>query len=494
MAVPQKGVPMQDLRQKTIRSGLAKLMGQGVGAVMRLAFMILLARLLDPREFGLVAMATAITGLLAMFASAGLSSATVQARSITPKQVSTLFWVNMLIGVVFAILCCALAPVLVHFYGEPRLFWVTIFLAPSFLLSAATVQHLAILQREMRYATLTVVESAGQLLGLIAGVALALAGFRYWALVGAAFAAQLGTTSGLWAATGWLPGRPGRLSAVLPLLRVGGTITLNTLVTYVGYNLEKILLGRYWGADALGNYGRAYQLISVPIDNLNSAFGGVAFSALARLQDDPVRLRHYFIHGYSLIVSMTVPLTLFLGFFAEQIFLVLFGPKWLEAAAIFRLMTPTVLIFSLINPFGWLLFATGRQGRSLRTALVIAPIVITACIIGLPYGPRGVAAAYSVAMGLWFVPHMLWCVRGTPVSARDLLPSIGRPILACLVAGALGISVDRYTMADKSPVVELILGGGLMLSIYAVMILLVLGQGGFYRDLFRDLRKVSVPS
>ena len=124
---------------------------------------------------------------------------------------------------------------------------------------------------------------------------------------------------------------------------------------------------------------------------------------------------------------------------------------------------------------------------------MIAPLVILACILGLPYGPRGVAAAYSMAMALWFVPHMVWCVRGTPVSVRDLLPSIGRPVLASLVAGTLGIIVDRYTMADKSPLVELVFGGGFMLAVYGVMILLVLGQGGFYRDLFRDLRKVSVP-
>ena len=142
---------MQDLRRKTIRSGLAKLLGQGVGSMMRLAFMVVLARLLNPHEFGLVAMATAITGLLGMFASAGLSSAAVQARSISKAQISTLFWVNMLIGVVFAALCCAMAPLLVRFYDEPRLFWLTILLAPSFLLNAASVQHLAILQRDMRY-------------------------------------------------------------------------------------------------------------------------------------------------------------------------------------------------------------------------------------------------------------------------------------------------------------------------------------------------------
>ena len=121
------------------------------------------------------------------------------------------------------------------------------------------------------------------------------------------------------------------------MLRFGGTITLNNLVVYIAYNFDKLLLGRVWGADALGLYGRAYQLIDVPTTNLHSAVGGVAFSALSRLQDDPVRLRSYFLKGYSLVISMTVPISLFGALFADDIVLVVLGPKWTDAAAIFRL-------------------------------------------------------------------------------------------------------------------------------------------------------------
>jgi O-antigen/teichoic acid export membrane protein len=482
---------MDDLRHRTLRGGLAKLLGQGLGVIVRLAFMVILARLLDPGEFGLVAMATAITGMMAMFASAGLSTAVVQARTISDTQLSTLFWVNMLIGTLLAGICVLLAPLLVSFYDEPRLFWLTILLAPGFLLGAASVQHLAILQRAMRYGALTLIECSGQVLGLLAGVVLALAGYRYWALVGASFFLQLGTAIGLWATTRWIPTWRFSLAEVIPLLRAGGTITLNTIVTYVGFNLEKVLVGRVWGAEALGHYGRAYQLISVPIDNLSNAVGGVAFSALSRLQDEPDRLRVYFLKGYALLASLSLPLTLFLCLFAEPTFLILFGPKWLEAASIFQILTPTVLVFSLTNPFGWLLLATGRQQRCLRIALVMACLVVTACAIGLPYGPRGVATAYSTAMVLWFLPHIVWSARGGPVAPRDILPAIIRPMIAAGVALGATEFVDRIEGAGLTPIREILLGGGVMLLVYAMMILVVLGQGRFYLELIRGLRPAA---
>ena len=236
------------------------------------------------------------------------------------------------------------------------------------------------------------------------------------------------------------------------MLRFGGTITLNGLVVYVAYNLEKVLLGRFWGPDALGIYGRAYQLINIPTDNLNSAIGGVAFSALSRLQHDPVRLKSYFLKGYSLVISLTIPITIFCALFADDIVLVILGPKWTEAAVIFRLLTPTVLIFGMINPFSWLLLSIGLQGRSLAIALVIAPLVITAYVIGLPYGPRGIAFAYSAAMTLWLVPHIAWCLYGTMISPWDLLLPLSRPFLSGIVAAAFAVGAQFYSAQLESPV------------------------------------------
>ena len=152
------------------------------------------------------------------------------------------------------------------------------------------------------------------------------------------------------------------------MIRFGGTITLNGLVVYIASNFEKILLGRFWGVDAIGIYGRAYQLITIPTDNLNSAVGEVAFSALSRLQHDPIRLKSYFLKGYSLVLALTLPITFACALFADDMVFVLLGPKWKDAAPIFRLLAPTVLVFAIANPLSWLVSSLGWVGRNLKMA------------------------------------------------------------------------------------------------------------------------------
>jgi O-antigen/teichoic acid export membrane protein len=284
---------MSDLKGKSLRGGFANLCGQAVNFVLRLSFMIILARLLDPRDFGLVAMVTVVTGIYGMFSSAGLSSATVQRDKITVDEISTLFWINVLIGAFLATLCLATAPVLVAFYQEPRLFWVTQAMGAGFLVNAAGVQHLALLQRQLRYITLAVIDAVSQLSCIAVGAGLAVAGLGYWALVAAAIAAPATATACAWIVSAWVPGRPRWNVGIRSMLVYGGTITLNGLVVYAAYNVEKVLLGKFWGADALGIYGRAFQLTRIPSDYLNGAIGGVAFSTLSRLQDEPVRLVRY---------------------------------------------------------------------------------------------------------------------------------------------------------------------------------------------------------
>ena len=190
---------------------------------------------------------------------------------------------------------------LVKFYDEPRLFWITVVAALDFIINAAGVQQYALLERQLRYVAVTAIDRCAQLFSVIT-VAIAMACDGLW-LLGTRAAAIVAPTVGTlcaWSITGWVPGFPRRGVGVRSMLLFGATATLNGLVVYAAYNLEKVLLGRFWGADALGLYGRAYQLINVPTENLNSAVGGVAFSALSRLQDDPVRFRNYFLKGYSL--------------------------------------------------------------------------------------------------------------------------------------------------------------------------------------------------
>lgn len=481
-------IRMDDLKGRTIRSGFARLCGQATNFVLRIGSVVILARLLNPEDFGLMAMVTVVTGVYGLFTTGGLSLATVQKATITDEQISTLFWINLLIGGVLGSLCVATAPVLVAFYGEPRLLWVTVAVGAAFVFNAAGVQHYALLERNLRFVALTVIETTSQLAGVAVGIGAALAGFGYWALVASAIVPPAVGTACVWLTTQWVPRAPHRNSGVLAMLRFGGTVTLNGLVVYVAYNFDKVLLGRFWGADVLGLYGRAYQLVNIPTENLNTAIGSVALSALSRLQDDPARLKSYFLKGYSLVVSLTIPVTIFCAMSSNDIVVVVLGSKWMEAAIIFRLLTPTVLIFGMINPVGWLLTSIGLQWRSLMIACVIAPLVLAAYVIGLPHGPEGVALAFSSAMTVWLVPHIVWCLHGTMISPRDLFVAVSQPLLSGAVAAGVAMGVQTYFGEAQSPFTRIMVAGCLMVSVYVFMLLVVMGQRTFYRGLFGGLK------
>jgi PST family polysaccharide transporter len=201
-------------------------------------------------------------------------------------------------------------------------------------------------------------------------------------------------------------------------------------------------------------------------------------------------LRNYFLKGYSLILAVTLPITIASAVLADDLIQVLLGPKWKDAAQIFRLLAPTILVFGLINPLGWFLFSLGMVGRSLRIALVLAPIVVMAYVIGLAHGPNGVALAYSVAMSLWVIPHIAWCVHGTIISLKDVLKSASRPFLSGLVAAVVTLVVQNLAGPISSAFLRLCLAGTAMLASYVWMLLYVMGQGNIFYGLARELTKI----
>jgi O-antigen/teichoic acid export membrane protein len=482
---------MKDLKQRTIRGGLARLSAQAANFILRAGSLVVLARLLSPKDFGLVGMVTAFTGVLSLFRDFGLSSAAIQHATVTEEQISTLFWINMFVGALLGLLAVAMAPVIAAFYHEPRLFSVTVVLAAGFLFNAAGVQHSALLQRQMRFTALAVIGVVSLIVGTALAIGGAKAGYGYWALVAMTVSSPVVSTIGFWLATGWVPGMPHRRTGIRSMMRFGGTVTLNSLVAYIAYNAEKVMIGRFWGADAIGIYGRAYQLVNIPTENLNSAVGEVAFSALSRLQDDPGRLKSYFLKGYSLVLAMTLPMTIACAVFADDVIAVFLGTKWKDAVVILRLLAPTILIFALINPLGWLLFSLGMVRRGLKIALVFAPSIIGGYLIGLPYGPKGVAFAYSAVMTLWVIPFIAWCVHGTVISLRDILVAVSRPLLSGILAGGLAFAVRLACGQLLSPLARLVLESSVLFVTFFGMLVFIGGQKSLYLDLLRELKGSS---
>jgi PST family polysaccharide transporter len=478
---------VSDLKQQTLRGGLAGIGAQGASFVVRMGSTVVLARLLDPRDFGLVAMVTAVTGVFSLFKDAGLSLLTIQRPTLTHDEISMLFWLNVLVSALLTILSIALAPALAAFYGEPRLFAVTLVLALGFLINGAGVQHSAYLQRQMRFSEVAAIDVISLVASVTVAVGFAAGGLGYWALVAMAITGPVVSTLGAWWTSRWVPGRPRDASGAAAMLRFGGIFTFNRLIMYAAYNADKLLLGRIWGAEALGLYGRAYQLVNVPTDSMNTALGGVVMSALSRLQGDPKRFKSYFLKAYSLILAVTMPATIGCAVFADDIILVLFGPKWTEAVPIFRFLTPTIMVLALFNPAGWVLLSTGQLRRSLQMAFVLAPVVVLGYVTGIPYGPGGVAIGYSVAMVALAVPILAWAMRGSEIAAVDLYRAAITPFVYALGAVLIGF-VARTASGQRVPLlVRLILEVGISASVYVWALLRTSRHKQLYLDVIRDL-------
>jgi PST family polysaccharide transporter len=480
---------MKDLKQRAIRGGLAKISSQGICFLIRTVSLMIMARLLDPKDFGLVGMVTAVTGVFSVFRDFGLSAAAVQRTTVTDEQASTLFWVNMLIGTGLALSLMVMAPFIVGFYREPKLLWITVALATAFISNAAAVQHSAMLERQMRFNTLSVIEVVTLLTSVLAGIEMAQHGYGYWALVVMAATPPVFCAALVWLATAWVPGRPQKRIGLRSMIRFGGTLTLNGFVMYIAMNFDKVLLGRFWGADAVGIYGRAYQLVNIPNDNLNSAATGVAFATLSRLQDEPGRFKSYFLKGYTAVLSLTVPITLACALFAADLIFVFLGPKWKGAVTVFRLLAPSTLAMAIINPMGWLLMSLGMVSRGLKIALVLAPLLIMGYAVGLRHGPTGVAFAYSATLIMCAVPLIIWAAHGTIITVRDVLLAAGRPLLSGLAAAGLVLGLQLFYGPLLSPLPRLLLGVALLLGGYLGVLFYVMGQRMFYVDLVRNFRR-----
>jgi O-antigen/teichoic acid export membrane protein len=484
---------MRDLRDRTILAGVANVFGRAVSVLLRIFSIMILARLVSPRDYGLVGMVYAFIGFFNTVANFGLFQAAVQHDTMTEEQSSTLFWINLLFGGILTMLAIALAPFISAFYHEPQLVSVTSVVACGFFLNGAGVQHAALLQRQLRFVASALISISGALVGTAVAIGMALAGCGYWAVVSMSVSVPLTLTLCNWLATGWIPGKLRRNCDIRSMVNFGGTMTLNGLVGYVGTNFGRMLLGRFWGPATLGIYDRAFTLIMVPTDNLNWAIGEVALAALSRTRDDPDRLRRYFLKGYSLVIALSLPISTMGAIFSDELIFVVLGDKWGDAAGIFRILLPTILVSAIVDPLGWLIDALGRVKRSLKIAMVVAPFVMVGATIGLPYGPKGVAIAYSGVMMMKLIPVIVWTVQGTPIRICDVLRALGPPVISSVAAAffAWGAHI-LYTSAF--PAFERLASDvAIFVAVYVVILLLVTEQRSLYIDLLRSTKLAALP-
>lgn len=426
-----------NVQHRAFRGGLVTLLAQAIKFLLQVTSAAVLGRLLLPRDFGLIAMVASVTNFIDLFKDLGLSNATIQRAEVTHGQVSALFWINCALGLGATLVVASMAPVIAWFYHEPKLLWLSVGLSVNFLFSGLTVQHHALLRRQMRFKATATIGVLSMAAGVAVGILMAALGFRYWSLAGSQFGASIVNCALVWSICGWRPGMFHKNTGVGPMLTFGGHVTGFTVLNYFTRNFDNILVGRVLGPAALGIYARAYSLLMMPISQINVPLASVLLPGLSRLQSNPAEYRKLFLRAVGSLSFVTVPLVVFSAFFAHDLILVWLGPRWIPVAHVFQLLSPAAAVGAMVFAPNWLSQSLGRPAQQLRYALVAAPVCITGFVIGVRYGVAGIATSFSITFVGLLWAYVWYATRNSPIRFADVVKSFVFPLLSACAAGGI---------------------------------------------------------
>jgi len=464
----------KDLKGRAVRGGLITMLAQAGKFGFQLVNMVVLARLLSPDDFGLVGMVTSLVGFLTIFKDLGLSAATIQRPEITHAQVSTLFWVNTGFGLLLAALTLAAAPFVTAFYHEPRLHIVTCTLAAGFVISGLSVQHQALLRRQMHFGTIMKIDLLALGCGTAAAVVTGWLGHGYWALVWLQLVLMSVTTAASWIACGWRPGGWHRHCGVGEMLGLGGWLAAFRMVSYWIQNIDNVLIGRFWGTQSLGYYMRAYQLLVMPLSQINLPIGEVTIPALSRMTTEADRYRAAYGRVLQTVLLLTLPVIVVTVGAADWVIEVVLGRQWIAAADIFMWLGIMAFAEPVRYTSGYLFISQGRTKEMFIAELVSSFFLVAAIAIGVVYSTKMVAICFAISSLVIRTPIVLYYVGCSgPVTTGYIYKTAIPPILASLVALA-ALSGFRHSPYALLPWVTPPVGCILTTMITGVVFLLVL--------------------
>lgn len=466
-----------NLKQRSVRGGIVTLASQISKFTLKFGSIAVLARLLTPEDYGLIGMATVVIGFVEYFKDLGLSAATIQRQEINHQQVSTLFWINLGISCVVALAVVLMAPAIAAFYNEPRLQAITLGLAINFIFGGLTIQHQALLNRQMQFTSLAKIEVVSMLIGVIAAIVAAHYGLKYWALVLMSTVTAMTNALGVWIACKWRPGLPKRNSKVRSLLTYGRNLTGFRLINYFSRNLDNILIGRRWGSQQLALYAQAYRLLLLPIKQINAPIHSVALPTLSSLQAEPEKYCRYYYRAILLITTLGMPIVAFMFATANDLILLMLGEQWIEAVKLFQFLMPAAFIGTFNVAEGWVYQSLGLTARQLRIGIVMTTIDIIIFSVSVNWGATGVALAYGLSQPILVIFSLNYCYWGTHLKFKKFVKTISTPAIASIAAALILMAMKQFVFTLKFNLFLSISVDCLLYSVLYLLLWLILPGG-----------------
>jgi O-antigen/teichoic acid export membrane protein len=465
-----------EIKHKSARGGLTVATTQLLTFIARFFSTAILARLLTPNDYGLVAMATVTIGAAAIFKDGGLTLATIQSETIDHLRISKLFWINLAIGFSLTIIVSSVAPYIASFFKNDKLTDVVRLLSIAFTINSLTIQHQALLRRQMKHGRIAVCQIASLTIGLSVAILIAQQRQDYWALVWLHLAASTSSCIITFLILPWKPSLPKKSTNISTLLSFGNDMLVSQMVTYLRRNADNILIGKLSGPTQLGYYEKAYSLLLAPISQLNTPLTTVAIPALSRLKNDPKNYEKFLHNLLSILFLATIPIVTLLFLFSESIVFVWLGPKWEASATLFKLLSLAALAGAISNPHGWVLVSKGLTREYRNLGIFSSIITVGAIFAGSFSGPSGVAIGYSIASSILTFVIWRYTLKHTNTPVSVLISALKHPIIACIPSSIVSYLIFIYLTNTTSILFCLIISSIFFIVIYSSLTFFVFGK------------------
>ncbi len=382
-------------------------------ALLSIASIAVLARILEPEDYGLMAMVAAVLGVAGLFTDLGANSAFVQRQDVTQEQRSSLFWLNVSMSVALAGLVAVLSSPLAQFFGDPRLAPLMMLSSTTFVLVALGQQVKMSAEKELDFKAIVIIEIASVSIGFITAILTALSGWGVYALVASVIVGAAAATSSYWVfvARGWRPMWRLRLDDIKPFLGFGGAIMADGIVNYINRTVDIFIGGRLLGVADLGLYSVPRTLVLQLSGMVNAIVTRVGFPLIAQVQSDAERVRSIYLKTMNMTAATNAPLYIGIAFFSPEIVALTLGPGWERSGELLRLLALWGGLRATGNPVGSLLYGMGRADLSLKWNLSLLLVVPLLVWFGSRHGPEGIAWALLFSQVGLFVPAWYFLVR-----------------------------------------------------------------------------------
>jgi polysaccharide transporter, PST family len=460
----------KDLGRRALRGGFVSVAMQYGNGVLQIVAAVVLARLLAPEDFGLVAIVTVLTSFAPFLIDFGLGDATVQRSKITRGQVNSLFWLSTGIGLAVAVIVVACSPLIAWIYGEPRLEPIALCIAITFVLGGASNQHLALLRRSMQFGRIANIQVLSTLAGIVIAVVIAACGVGYWALVLRPIVSTFCVAIGAWIVCRWRPGFPVFDRDVKPMVHFGLHVVGFSVIYTMARAVDRILLGLFYRPDQVGYYQNATALYENSILAALIQLHMVASAALGKLQSNPAALRQKYEAALSALAFFVMPAAAILSVIAEDLTVILLGEKWRMAGLLLSILALRGIFQVVEGSQGWLHLSVGRADRWRNWGIVTAAVQVVAVFGGLPFGAKGVAIAMVMTSLLIALPSIIYAGRPIGIGAELVIRAVGVQLIGAISAAAGGWWLQTEALADYSSFVRILLLGGFCTCIYLVIV------------------------